>query len=82
MQIALPVKRVERIYAANLHYTEGMEEKKRPLQVRCSDAEYAAFTNAARNSGISLSSWARERLRVAALHDLRSVDQPVPFLED
>jgi hypothetical protein len=46
-----------------------------------SEAEKAGFQLAADIAGISLSSWVRERLRLAAIRDLESAGQKVPFIE-
>jgi len=43
-----------------------MSDKDYNLQVRLSGAERAAFEEAARAAGISISGWVRERLRRAA----------------
>jgi hypothetical protein len=51
------------------------------LQIRLSDAEKRGFQTAASLAGISLSSWVRERLRLAAIRDLESAGQKVPFVE-
>jgi hypothetical protein len=51
------------------------------LQIRVSEAEKQGFVAAAGLSGISLSSWVRERLRLAAIRDLESAGLQVPFVE-
>lgn len=51
------------------------------LKVRVSAAEREAFQNAADIAGITVSAWARERLRRAAVRDLQDASRPVPFLE-
>jgi hypothetical protein len=51
------------------------------LKVRVSAAERQAFQDAATIAGISVSAWARERLRRAAVRDLQEASRPVPFLE-
>ena len=45
--------------------------KRRVLQIRLSEAEKQAFSDAAKDSGLCLSSWARERLRKAAREEKR-----------
>ncbi len=45
--------------------------KRRVVQIRLSEAEKRNFSDSAKISGLSLSSWARERLRKAAREDLR-----------
>ena len=44
--------------------------KAQVLQIRLTDDEKAGFQAAADMSGIPLSSWVRERLRLAAIRDL------------
>ncbi|MGH9920658.1 MAG: hypothetical protein ACRD6W_17535, partial [Nitrososphaerales archaeon] len=51
------------------------------LQIRVGEAEKQGFQAAAGLAGISLSSWVRERLRLAAIRDLESAGIPVPFVE-
>jgi hypothetical protein len=50
------------------------------LQVRLSPPEKSAFERAAQIAGVDLSSWVRERLRVAALRELDNVGEAAPFL--
>lgn len=45
--------------------------KRRVVQIRLSEAEKQLFSDAAKISGITLSSWARERLRKTARDELR-----------
>jgi hypothetical protein len=54
--------------------------KEQTLQIRLSEAEKDGFQSAASLSGISLSSWVRERLRLAAIRDLENAGQKVPFI--
>jgi len=54
--------------------------KRRVLQIRLLEAEKHAFSDAARISGLSLSSWARERLRKAARDELRKAKKDDDFL--
>lgn len=51
------------------------------LKVRISQPEKEAFQTAADIAGITVSAWARERLRRAAVRDLQDAGRPVPFLE-
>lgn len=51
------------------------------LKVRVSNSEKEAFQIAADIAGITVSAWARERLRRAAVRDLQDASRPVPFLE-
>jgi uncharacterized protein (DUF1778 family) len=55
--------------------------KAQTVQIRMSDAEKLAFETAADLSGLSLSSWVRERLRRNAKAELEEARKPVPFLE-
>jgi hypothetical protein len=55
--------------------------KAQVLQIRLSDAEKQGFQAAADLAGIPLSSWVRERLRLAAIRDLESAGQKIPFIE-
>jgi predicted HicB family RNase H-like nuclease len=50
------------------------------LQVRVADAEKEAFEEAAELSGIALSAWVRERLRLVAAKELETAGRPVAFL--
>jgi predicted HicB family RNase H-like nuclease len=50
------------------------------LQVRVADAEKEAFGEAASLSGLALSAWVRERLRLAAAKELEAVGRSVAFL--
>jgi hypothetical protein len=55
--------------------------KGRVLQLRLTDAEKEGFQAAAELCGIPLSAWVRERLRLAAIRDLESAGQQVPFVK-
>ena len=50
------------------------------LQIRLSEAEKRGFAAAANLAGIPLSSWVRERLRLAAIRDPESAGQKIPFV--
>jgi uncharacterized protein (DUF1778 family) len=52
------------------------------LQLRLTLAEKAGITQAAALAGISVSSWVRERLRLAAIRDLESAGLRVPFVDE
>ena len=54
--------------------------KGQTLQIRLTEAEKHGFQMAADLAGIALSSWVRERLRLAAIRDLESAGQKVPFI--
>src|SRR5579871_6427696 len=51
------------------------------VQLRLSESEKRAFLTAADLSGLSLSSWMRERLRRNAKAELVEAGKPVAFLE-
>jgi len=55
--------------------------KGQTLQIRLTDAEKQGFQEAAGLAGIPLSSWVRERLRLAAIRELESGGQKIPFVE-
>ena len=56
-------------------------EKPEVLQIRLTDPEKRGFETSAKIAGISLSSWAQERLRLAAIRELEGAGQKVPFVE-
>ena len=49
--------------------------------LRLQPDEKMTFQQSANLAGISLSAWARERLRRAAIRELQEAGEPVPFLE-
>lgn len=55
-------------------------EKSRNLQIRLTEQEKSGFDDAAELAGIPLSSWVRERLRLAAIRELESAGRPIPFV--
>lgn len=55
--------------------------KAQVLQIRLSEAEKQGFVSAAGLAGVPLSSWVRERLRLAAIRELESAGQKIPFVE-
>jgi hypothetical protein len=55
--------------------------KPQSVQVRLTDSEKKTFEAAADVAGLSLSSWVRERLRLAAMNELQAAGRAVPFLE-
>jgi len=59
-----------------------MKPKSETLQIRITDSEKDGFELAAVLSGISLSSWVRERLRLAAIRELEGAGRKVPFVPD
>ena len=50
--------------------------------VRLSDTEKEGIEMAAQVAGITMSAWARQKLRQAAVKELREADQPIPFLSE
>jgi hypothetical protein len=50
------------------------------LQIRITAAEKQGFAAAAGLAGIPVSSWVRERLRLAAIRDLESAGLKIPFI--
>ena len=52
------------------------------LQIRLTLSEKAGISQAAALAGISVSSWVRERLRLAAIRDLESAGLRVPFVDE
>jgi hypothetical protein len=54
--------------------------KEQVLQIRLSSEEKQGFQAAAGLAGIPLSSWVRERLRLAAIRDLEGAGQKIPFI--
>ena len=62
-----------------MHYNVGMV-KQQMLQIRLTDEEKEGFQQAAELAGVPLSSWVRERLRLAAIRDLESAGQKIPFV--
>ncbi len=55
--------------------------KAQVLQIRLSDREKEGFQAAADIAGIPLSSWVRERLRIAAIRDLEAAGLKIPFID-
>lgn len=51
------------------------------IQIRLTVKEKSGFLEASEICGISLSSWVRERLRLAAIRELESVGRRAPFVE-
>jgi hypothetical protein len=59
-----------------------MKPKSQTLQIRITDSEKDGFELAAALAGISLSSWVRERLRLAAIRELEGAGRKVPFVPE
>lgn len=51
------------------------------MKLRIEQSEKEGFQRAASLSGLSLSAWARERLRRAAVRELEEASIPIPFIE-
>ena len=62
-----------------MHYICCME-KSFVIQIRVTEAEKDGFTQSADLAGISLSSWVRERLRLASIRELESAGRQIPFV--
>ncbi len=55
--------------------------KSESMEIRMKPEEKEAFKKSAELAGISLSSWARERLRLAAIRELERAGQQIPFIK-
>lgn len=55
--------------------------KQETIQIRVSPKEKQGFSQAAEAAGISLSSWVRERLRLASTRELEAIGERAPFIE-
>lgn len=62
-----------------MHY-EWRMTKSQVVQIRLTEPEKAGFSEAAELAGIPLSSWVRERLRLAAIRELESAGRQIPFV--
>jgi len=56
------------------------EPKNDYLDIRISILEKKAFRDAAQLAGIPVSTWVRERLRLAAIRELEGAGRRVPFI--
>ncbi len=63
-----------------MHYNKAMDKQK-VLQIRLTDAEKQAFSESAELAGIPLSSWVRERLRLASIRELENAGRKIPFVK-
>jgi hypothetical protein len=50
------------------------------IKVRLTFPERDGFQQAAELAGLTLSAWARERLRRAAIRELEEASKPIPFI--
>ncbi len=60
---------------------KGHGEKSETLQIRLTHQEKAGFLEASGVAGLPLSSWVRERLRLAAIRELEGAGRRVPFVK-
>lgn len=65
-----------------LTYDLAMKTKTESVLIRVSGEEKEAFGLSASLAGISLSSWIRERLRLAAIRELEAAGKRVPFVPE
>lgn len=63
-------------------YNSPMKAKSENMMIRVTSDEKDGFEQAAMLAGISLSSWVRERLRLAAIRELESAGRRVPFIPE
>ena len=56
-------------------------DKTTTAQIRLTEDEKDGFLQCAELAGISLSSWIRERLRLAAIRELEAAGRKVPFVK-
>jgi hypothetical protein len=52
------------------------------IPIRLTESEKESFQLCADLAGISLSSWTRERLRLASIKELESAGRKIPFLKE
>ena len=64
-----------------MHYNFIMQkEKTKIIQIRVTSEEKAGIIEATKIAGIPLSSWVRERLRLAAIRELEAAGKRIPFI--
>jgi len=61
--------------------SDSVNSKAIRLDLRIAENEKRAFKDAASVAGLPLSSWIRERLRIAAIRDLEAVGRIAYFLQ-
>ncbi len=61
---------------------KSIDKKTEALLIRLMTLEKEGFQMAADIAGISLSSWVRERLRLAAIRELEQAGRRVPFIPE
>lgn len=57
-------------------------KRENQLLIRLSEKERQGIEMAAGLSGITMSAWARQKLRLAAAKELREFDRAIPFLNE
>jgi hypothetical protein len=57
-------------------------KRENQLLIRLSEKERQGIELAANLSGITMSAWARQKLRLSAAKELREFDRAIPFLTD
>lgn len=65
----------------NLRMKSSPSGKSKTIQIRLAGDEKAAFLEAASLAGLPLSTWVRERLRLAAIRELEGAGKRVPFVK-
>ncbi len=55
--------------------------KSETIQIRLTQQEKSGFIESAEIAGLPLSSWVRERLRLAAIRELEGAGRRVPFVQ-
>ena len=55
--------------------------KSETIQIRLTASEKAGFSEAARQAGIPMSMWVRERLRLAAIRELEAAGRRIAFID-
>ena len=70
------------LYKQTIYIIGMAKQKTAHMLIRVTDPEKDAFELAASLAGISLSSWVRERLRLAAIRELESAGKRVPFVPE
>jgi hypothetical protein len=67
---------------ANEKKRNDADAKSMQVLIRMQPSEKESFSQCAALSGISLSSWVRERLRAAAIRELETVGRSAPFVRE
>jgi hypothetical protein len=77
---AVRVKKNIDLYLKMQYISSMATDKTQVIQVRVTPEEKAGMAEAASLAGIALSSWVRERLRLAAIHELEMAGRRIPFI--